>query len=294
MDFTISLPEWAVVENEKLPEFVETLDERMRVVNEFARRNVEENTGGPFAAGVFERDTGRVVIVGVNRVEPMQCSSAHAEVVTLSLAQKKLGTWNLGEPGKPALQLVVNWLPCAMCLGAVLWSGVRSLAIAGLANDNRLEEITGFDEGPRVDMAKELAKRDVEFIDNGAPFPTLHPFILFLLHASFADDRSRPCLHFRFSLFCEQFSPRRPQGVLPVQEQGQRGVQRARDGGPLRPGQVPRVPTTGGQESKGVGVEQQRNSGGVSNTNNQSNSFFTLCFNYCDSQLMLQDRILPR
>ena len=208
MDFTISLPEWAVVENEKLPEFVETLDERMRVVNEFARRNVEENTGGPFAAGVFERDTGRVVIVGVNRVEPMQCSSAHAEVVTLSLAQKKLGTWNLGEPGKPALQLVVNWLPCAMCLGAVLWSGVRSLAIAGLANDNRLEEITGFDEGPRVDTAKELAKRDVEFIDNGAPFPTLHPFILFLLHASFADDRSRPCLHFRFSLFCEQFSPR--------------------------------------------------------------------------------------
>ena len=190
MDFTISLPEWAVVENEKLPEFVETLDERMRVVNEFARRNVEENTGGPFAAGVFERDTGRVVIVGVNRVEPMQCSSAHAEVVTLSLAQKKLGTWNLGEPGKPALQLVVNWLPCAMCLGAVLWSGVRSLAIAGLANDNRLEEITGFDEGPRVDMAKELAKRDVEFIDNGAPF------ILFFLHASFADDRSRPCLLF--------------------------------------------------------------------------------------------------
>ena len=203
MDFTISLPEWAVLENEKLPEFVETLDERMRVVNEFARRNVEENTGGPFAAGVFERDTGRVVIVGINRVEPMQCSSAHAEVVTLSLAQKKLGTWNLGEPGKPALQLVVNWLPCAMCLGAVLWSGVRSLAIAGLANDSRLEEITGFDEGPRVDMAKELAKRDVEFIDNGAPF------ILFFLHASFADDRSRPCVLFRFSLFCEQFSPRR-------------------------------------------------------------------------------------
>ena len=104
----------------------------------------------------------------------------HAEVVTLSLAQKELGTWNLGEPGKPALQLVVNWLPCAMCLGAVLWSGVRSLAIAGLANDSRLEEITGFDEGPRVDTAKELAKRDVEFIDNGAPFPTLYPFHSFL------------------------------------------------------------------------------------------------------------------
>ena len=192
MDFTISLPEWAVVENEKLPEFVETLDERMRVVNEFARRNVEENTGGPFAAGVFERDTGRVVIVGVNRVEPMQCSSAHAEVVTLSLAQKKLGTWNLGEPGKPALQLVVNWLPCAMCLGAVLWSGVRSLAIAG--SDNRLEEITGFDEGPRVDTAKELAKRTPSSSTTVRLFP---PYILSFFSSftplSLTTDRDLAC-----------------------------------------------------------------------------------------------------
>ena len=31
-------------------------------------------------------------------------------------------------------------------------------------------------------------------------FPPYIPFILFFLHASFADDRSRPCLHFRFSL----------------------------------------------------------------------------------------------
>ena len=199
MDFTISLPEWAVVENEKLPEFVETLDERMRVVNEFARRNVEENTGGPFAAGVFERDTGRVVIVGVNRVEPMQCSSAHAEVVTLSLAQKKLGTWNLGEPGKPALQLVVNWLPCAMCLGAVLWSGVRSLAIAGLANDNRLEEITGFDEGRALTWPRSWPS------ETSSSSTTVRlSFFSSFTPLSLTTGRDLACS----SLFCEQFSPR--------------------------------------------------------------------------------------
>jgi tRNA(Arg) A34 adenosine deaminase TadA len=74
------------------------------------------------------------------------CSSAHAEIVALSLAQRILGTFDLGGPGLPAHQLVVNWRPCAMCYGAVPWSGVRSLVVAG--DGPELEAITGFDEGP--------------------------------------------------------------------------------------------------------------------------------------------------
>jgi len=62
--------------------------------------------------------------------------------MTLSLAQKILGTYDLGGPGLPVYQLVVNWLPCAMCFGATCWSGVRSLVIAGSGSE--LEEITGF------------------------------------------------------------------------------------------------------------------------------------------------------
>ncbi|MAS32563.1 MAG: CMP deaminase [Anaerolineaceae bacterium] len=137
----------------------------MAIVIRFSRLNFEQKTGGPFAAGVFERDTGKPVVVGVNRVVPSHCSSAHAEVMTLSLAQHILGTHDLGGPGMPAYQLVVNWRPCVMCYGAVIWSGIRSLAIAGSGPE--LETITGFDEGPiHPEWQQELARRGIDFIDN--------------------------------------------------------------------------------------------------------------------------------
>ena len=146
MSVTLTLPEWAMAELDQLPDFLPTVEERMTEVIRFSRLNLEENTGGPFAAGVFERESGRLIVIGVNRVVPINCTSAHAEVMALSLAQKILGTWDLGGQGLPVHQLVVNWRPCAMCYGATIWSGVRSVVIAGSGPE--LEEITGFDEGP--------------------------------------------------------------------------------------------------------------------------------------------------
>lgn len=164
MDFTIALPEWAQTELRRLPSVIPSLDDRMAAVIRFSRLNFEHATGGPFAAGVFERDTGKLVVIGVNRVVPSHCSSAHAEVVALSLAQKLLGTFDLGGVGMPAYQLVVNWRPCVMCYGAVFWSGIRSLVIAGSGPE--LEAITGFDEGPiHPDWQGELAKRGIDLID---------------------------------------------------------------------------------------------------------------------------------
>lgn len=164
MEFTLSLPDWAVDENRKLPAAMPTLDERMAAVIRFSRLNFERNTGGPFAAGVFELATGKPVVIGVNRVMPMNCSSAHAEVMTLSMAQHLLGTYDLGGPDMPAYQLVVNWRPCVMCYGAVIWSGVRSLAIAGSGPE--LEAITGFDEGPMpLEWDPKLRARGIEVID---------------------------------------------------------------------------------------------------------------------------------
>ena len=136
----------------------------MTAVLRFARLNWEHETGGPFAAGVFERDSGRLVALGVNRVVPLGCSSAHAEIMALSLAQRRLGVYDLGGQGMPAHQLVVNWTPCAMCFGAVLWSGVRSLVIAGPGPE--MEAITGFDEGPLpADWRGELARRGIELVE---------------------------------------------------------------------------------------------------------------------------------
>lgn len=162
--FTLNLPHWVEAELRQLPEYLPALEDRMAAVLRFARLNTEHQSGGPFAAGVFERDSGKLIIIGVNRVMPLNCSSAHAEITALTLAQQMLGTFDLGGPDLPAHQLVVNWSPCAMCFGAVLWSGIRSLVIAGA--DDEMMAITGFDEGPMPqNWREELAKRGIEFIE---------------------------------------------------------------------------------------------------------------------------------
>jgi tRNA(Arg) A34 adenosine deaminase TadA len=159
--FTLSQPDWADEELAKLPTHFPTPEARMAAVIRFSRMNFERGTGGPFAAGVFERDSGKLVVIGVNRVVPSNCSSAHAEIMTLSLAQSILKTYDLGGVGMPDYQLVVNWRPCAMCYGAVIWSGIRSLVIAG--DGPELEAITGFDEGPiHPQWDEELAKRGID------------------------------------------------------------------------------------------------------------------------------------
>ena len=163
--FSLDLPDWAVAELQELPEYLPTLQSRMATVIRFARLNFQRQTGGPFAAGVFERDSGRLIVIGVNRVMPLNCSSAHAEIMALSLAQKQLEVYDLGGPGLPAHQLVVNWSPCAMCFGAVLWSGIRSLVIAGAGQE--LGQITGFDEGPMPnEWRDELKRRGIELIED--------------------------------------------------------------------------------------------------------------------------------
>ena len=162
--FILDLPDWAPAELLHVPEYLPRLEDRMAAVLRFARLNADHQSGGPFTAGVFERDSGKLIVIGVNRVIPLNCSSAHAEITALTLAQQMLGVYDLGGPGLPAHQLVVNWSPCAMCFGAVLWSGIRSLVIAGA--DPEMMAITGFDEGPMPEhWRRELADRGIELIE---------------------------------------------------------------------------------------------------------------------------------
>lgn len=157
---TLTMPEWFDGFAAAVPDAIDDVADRMAVVNDLASRNVDAGTGGPFAAGVFERDSGRVVALGVNRVVPLGTSGAHAEFMAVTLAQAAVGTWDLGAEGLPAHQLVVNWRPCAMCFGSVLWSGVVDLVLAGEGAE--VEAITGFDEGPiHPDWRDELAARGI-------------------------------------------------------------------------------------------------------------------------------------
>jgi tRNA(Arg) A34 adenosine deaminase TadA len=121
--------------------------------------NIENRTGGPFGAGVFEYRSGRLVAVGVNRVESLNCSIAHAEMMAIAIAQRVRGSYNLASESDTAYELVTSTEPCAMCLGAIPWSGVRSVVCGARDEDARA---IGFDEGPKPDnWMKSLKDRGI-------------------------------------------------------------------------------------------------------------------------------------
>ncbi|MDF2990519.1 MAG: deaminase [Microbacterium sp.] len=162
--FDIGLPAWLVDALADIPETIPDRTDRMRLVHELADRNWREGNGGPFAALVAETGSGRIVSVGVNVVLASGVSSAHAEVTALGTAQRTIGDWDLGGPDQPEHELVVNWRPCVQCYGATLWSGVRTLVVAGSGPE--LEEITTFDEGPmREDWAEQFERRGIRVVD---------------------------------------------------------------------------------------------------------------------------------
>lgn len=135
---------------------------RMRLAIDLAHQSIKHETGGPFGAAVFEIDSGRLIGVGVNLVEASNCSIAHAEMVAIAAAQQAVGSYDLGGAGRPACELVTSTEPCAMCLGAIPWSGVRRV-LCGARGEDACE--IGFDEGAKpADWPGELSKRGIEVV----------------------------------------------------------------------------------------------------------------------------------
>jgi tRNA(Arg) A34 adenosine deaminase TadA len=122
-----------------------TDEERMRLAIAVSRENVERDTGGPFGAAIFESASGRLVAVGMNSVVRLNNCTLHGEMVAFMMAQARVGSFTLNAPDLPAHELVTSCEPCAMCLGATLWSGVRRL-VYGAGREDAL--LLHFDEGP--------------------------------------------------------------------------------------------------------------------------------------------------
>ncbi|GAB4168072.1 MAG: nucleoside deaminase [Wenzhouxiangellaceae bacterium] len=158
MELRVRLPDWCNDLLAGLPECIPDENQRLRLAVELSRLNVTHRTGGPFGAVVCQRQDGRILGIGVNRVVPEHCSSAHAEIVALSLAQQAITDWNLASAGD--VELATSCEPCAMCLGAVCWAGISHLRCAATKAD---AELAGFDEGPRdPDWLQALARRGID------------------------------------------------------------------------------------------------------------------------------------
>jgi len=139
-----------------------TDEERMRLAIALSRENVEHGTGGPFGAAIFERESGRLVAVGMNSVVRLSNCTLHGEMVAFMMAQRRLGSFTLNAPNLPAHELVTSCEPCAMCLGATLWSGVRRVVFGATREDAAQLQ---FDEGPVFpESYRYLEERGIEIV----------------------------------------------------------------------------------------------------------------------------------
>jgi len=127
----------------------------MQLAIQLSHENVQLG-GGPFGAVVTAGQ--RVVAAGVNCVLTSGLSIAHAEIVTLTRAQRQLKRTGLAHVHAP-LTLYSSTEPCCQCFGAVVWSGVARLVCGARSED---AEAIGFDEGPKPsDWSAELARRGI-------------------------------------------------------------------------------------------------------------------------------------
>jgi tRNA(Arg) A34 adenosine deaminase TadA len=88
-------------------------EELMRRALDLAREAAQAGEA-PIGALVLDPATGEVIATGRNAPIGLADPTAHAEIVALREAAKKLGNYRL-----TGLTLVVTLEPCAMCAGAI-------------------------------------------------------------------------------------------------------------------------------------------------------------------------------
>ncbi|WP_456461174.1 nucleoside deaminase [Lutibacter sp.] len=93
-----------------------------------ANEGVNSNCGGPFGAVVVKDN--EIIAEGYNSVTSVNDPTAHAEIVAIRKACKKLGTFQLDD-----CIIYTSCEPCPMCLGAIYWARPKEVYYACTRED---------------------------------------------------------------------------------------------------------------------------------------------------------------
>ena len=91
-------------------------------------QNVRSGHGGPFGAVVVKN--GAIIGEGTNQVTSTNDPTAHAEVLAIREACKRLGNFSL-----QGCEIYASCEPCPMCLGAIYWARLDRIYFANAAED---------------------------------------------------------------------------------------------------------------------------------------------------------------
>jgi guanine deaminase len=100
----------------------------MRRAIDLSVRNVHSGNGGPFGA-VVVKDV-EIVGEGANEVLATNDPSAHAEVIAIRAACRKLKTFQL-----TGCDIYTSCEPCPMCMGLIYWARPKNVYYANTATD---------------------------------------------------------------------------------------------------------------------------------------------------------------
>lgn len=95
----------------------------LRQAIELAKKNVSEQKGGPFAAIIVKNN--KIIARGTNLVTANNDPTAHAEIIAIRNACKKLHAFYLDD-----CVIYASCEPCPMCLGAIYWAHLQRLVFA--------------------------------------------------------------------------------------------------------------------------------------------------------------------
>ena len=105
------------------------MNEFMKKAIENADNGITNNEGGPFGAVIVSKK-GEIISNGNNKVLSQKDPTAHAEIVAIREACKKLNTYDLSD-----YILYTSCEPCPMCLSAIIWSNIKNVYYGCTKND---------------------------------------------------------------------------------------------------------------------------------------------------------------
>ena len=118
---------------------------------------------GPFLAAIYD-DKGNEIVRVANSVVNNMCSNNHAEMNAIKAAEEVFGTFDLAPYN---LSLYVTAEPCMMCIGGIMWSGIKNVYYG--VPSKTVEKITGFDEGFKPNWFEEFKNRGIIVYGNIEP-----------------------------------------------------------------------------------------------------------------------------
>ncbi len=100
----------------------------MREAIRLSLHTMRRGQGGPFGAVVVKQ--GRIVGRGCNQVTSTNDPTAHAEIVAIRAACRRLKSFQLD-----GCELYTSCEPCPMCLSAIYWARLRAVFYGNTRQD---------------------------------------------------------------------------------------------------------------------------------------------------------------